>query len=107
MEQQLEKLTQLGTDAVQAAITQYTQWFVVSSLCWLAFGAACAIAAETIWRKRNVWIKKDEYSPLDFPFLEVAAILLGSLAILTVPLNIPTLLQPRAYAIHQLITDAR
>lgn len=104
MEQQLEKLTQLGTDAVQAAITQYTHWFVVSSLCWLAFGAVCAIAAVTCWQKRNVWL---EYEDGDFPYLGVAAILLGSFAILTVPINVPTLLQPRAYAIHQLITDAR
>lgn len=104
MEQQLEKLTQLGTDAVQAAITQYTQWFVASSLCWLALGAVCAIAAVTLWLKRKVWFKSENE---DFPVLEVAAILLGSLAILTVPLNVPTLLQPRAYAIHQLITDAR
>lgn len=106
MEQQLEKLTQLGTEAVQAAITQYTQWFVVSSLCWLTFGAVSAIAAVTFWRKRNVWLKKDEYSS-DVPILEIAAVILGSFAILTVPLNVPTLLQPRAYAIHQLITDAR
>lgn len=102
MEQQLEKLTQLGTDAVQAAITQYTQWYVVSSLCWLAFGTVCAIAAATCWQKRKVWLQEE-----DFPVLVAAAILLGSLAILTVPLNVPTLLQPRAYAIHQLITDAR
>lgn len=96
MEQQLEKLTQLGTDAVQAAITQYTHWFVISSLCWLAFGAVCAIAAVKVWRKREDW-----------EFAEMAALILVIIAVLTVPCNVPTLLQPRAYAIHQLIKDAR
>lgn len=96
MERQLEKLTQLGTEAVQAAITEYTHWFLISSLCWLAFGVVCAIAAVKVWRKREDW-----------EFANMAALILVIIAVLTVPFNVPTLVQPRACAIHQLIKDSR
>lgn len=96
MEQQLEKLTQLGTAAVQDSITQYTHWFVIQSICWLAFGVVLAIAAIKVWCIRKDW-----------DFAESAAAVLIIISILTIPCNLPTLLHPRAYAIHQLIKDAR
>lgn len=97
METQLDKLTQIGTEAVQSAITNYTHWFVASSLCWLAFGVVCAVSAITIWRKRDTYAN-DEAARL-------IALVLVIISVLTIPCNLPTLLNPRAYAIHQLIID--
>lgn len=103
MEQQLDKLTQLGTDATQHAISNYTQYFVIHSLCWIAFGAACAVAAWQIWRRRTKWVGDYDMEPVGW----ITVGLLTVIAMLTIPFNVPTLLQPRAYAIHQLIEDAR
>lgn len=99
MEKQIDNLTQLGTDAVQSAISHYSQYFVLWSICWLAFGAVCAVVAVKVWKRREDW--DDEVVGY------LAVILLSLIALLTVPFNVPTLLQPRAYAIHQLIKDAR
>ena len=96
MEKQIEKLTDLGTSAVQNAIAEYTQWLIVSSLCWLGFGLLCLVAAMTIWKYRE---GLEESS-------RVGAVILTAIAIIIVPLWLPTLISPRAYAIHQLVEDA-
>jgi hypothetical protein len=56
----------------------------------------CAVAAVKVWLKREDW-----------EFAAIVAIILVIIAVLTVPFNVPTLMQPRAYAIHQLIKVAR
>lgn len=96
MNEQIGILTQLGTEAVQVAIAEYAQWFVVSSLCWIGFGAACAVIAVLVWKKRG-----------DLEYADAIALVLAIVALLTIPCNLPTLMQPRAYAIHQLIKDGR
>jgi hypothetical protein len=96
MEQQIDKLTQLGTSAVQDAVVNYTHWFFTSATCWLLFGLLCLVGAWKAWKERDTF---EEYSVL-------AAIILLIVGALTVPLNVPTLLNPRAYAIHQLVTDS-
>lgn len=105
METHIDKLTQLGTEAVQSAISHYTHWFVVSAICWLVLGLVCAILSIVLWRKRTEWQEREK-SDSFMEYAGEAAVFLMVIAVITLPMNIPTLLQPRAYAIHQLITDA-
>lgn len=95
MNQNIDKLTQLGTDAVQSAVASYTAYFITSSICWLLIGVACIIAAFYFYKK----FQDEEFA------LPICGLLV-LVGILTIPINLPTLLHPRAYAIHQLITDA-
>lgn len=104
MEKQIETLTELGTEAVQAAIANYTHWFVVSSLCWLAMGAVFAVAAVWLWRNREPLAEKMDL-PESIIYLVIG--ILVFLSLLTIPCNVPDLLAPRAIAIHQLIRDAK
>ena len=104
MEQQLEKLTNLGTAAVQDAIQQYTQWFIASAITWLTLTALGFFLAVVIWRSR----KRLEDAPEEIAVLAMmAVVILPLIFALTLAIQIPTLLNPRAYAIRQLIMDAR
>jgi hypothetical protein len=106
METQIENLIDLGSAAAQIAIAEYTRWFFVKSLAWIGVGIACVIAAILVWKNREKWDDCGLMSFLEdlkcfiFPALIVCAAL-------TIPLNLPTLLNPKAYAIHQLITDVQ
>lgn len=102
MEKEIQQLTQLGEAAVQSAISEYAVWFTVSAICWLLFGVACFVAVAVIWRCRKWIVEKYLVGPA--VIIGVLLILIGTL---TIPINVPTLTNPRAYAIHQLITDAR
>lgn len=97
-DEQIEKLTQLGTKAVESAIESYTGYFIAWSWAWLVFGILCAAGAVILYKKR-----KEPW--MEFYVLGVFMLVLISLA--TIPFNIPRLLHPRAYAIHQLLQDAR
>jgi len=99
MEAQIDKLASLGTAAVQLAIEEYTKYFVVESIVWILFGVVCLGLAAWVIKKRD---EINEFAPVAAVVL--VAILAGSLAIAA---NVPVLFNPRAYAIHQLIRDAR
>lgn len=102
MEQQLDKLTQLGSEAVQVAVTHYTHWYVIYALCWLTLGLLCIVAGVKCWLSR-------EHLNREYYLCDARLMAIGLLAIaaLIAVFNLPTLLEPRAIAIHRLINDAR
>ena len=96
MNEQLEKLTILGTDATQATISHYTHWFQVSAITWTGVGISCGLGAIWAWKHRE-----------KLEFGKEISIALLVISILTIGCNVATLFSPRAYAIHQLINDIR
>jgi hypothetical protein len=103
MEVQIDKLTVLGTEAVQAAIAEYTKYFLVSSIVWIVFGVLCAYTAALLGKRG---LKMEDYHDGKMPVLAAATLLL-IVGCACIPMNLPTLFSPKAYAIHQLISDAR
>jgi len=98
MNDSIDKLSELVKPAVESAIAGYTAWFVINSICWLAFGLMCALTAIFMWRARKQF---DDCVPAF-----VVIVVLIFTASLSVAFNLPTLLEPRAYAVHQLLKDA-
>lgn len=100
MTNELQILTNLGSNAVQSAITEYTHWHFVNALVWVLMGILLIFAAIKIYRSEFMPddIKDNKY---------LICPLLLALGVLIVGLNINNLICPRAYSIHQLILDVR
>lgn len=102
MEEQIRELLQLSGKGIEASIISYSHWFFISAICWLIFGSICFITIFIIWKLRNLW-KEWEF----MGFIIAAMIILGIIGLLTIPVNLPTLISPQAYATHQIIGDIR
>ena len=99
MENQVDKLTQLGTVAVQMAIENYTSWFFIQGICGVVLAILLITGAVVVFVRRNKW--EDNIGPyiISACMAIISALLLVSF--------IPTLMHPRAEAIHQLLKDVR
>lgn len=91
----IEVLTQLGSSAVQSAISEYTHYFIWASVVWCA--ASAILMAVIIY----LWNRLDDDGPRFIALLALAILAF----IFTY--NLADLVSPRAIAIHQLIRDAR
>ena len=98
MQTQIEKLTDLGSQAVQSAIAEYTNYLFISSICWIGLGLVLFGLAASVWKRREKF--EDGIG-------HMIAVVLVMMAILTVASNVPTLLSPKAKAIYDLITAVR
>lgn len=97
MEKELQTLNNMMTPAIQGAIAEYTTWHIVSALGWLLAGIFAILGAWQLWKRREEW---------EEPAVCGAIVLLIA-GMLTFPWNLPNLVSPKAYAIHQLIKDIR
>lgn len=88
MTPELQLLAELGTKATQEAILEYTNWCVISASIWMIVGVGLACVA--------IHLRK-----------YVASLAIALVAMLFIACNLPTLISPRAYAIHQLLKDVR
>ncbi len=102
LEKQIDNLTDLGTDAVQQTIAEYTSFFIVSSACWAVFGLCVVIAAIVTLVNKKLIARYFDGEECVVSFGSVMFIVLGIVMILN---QIATLTNPRAYAIHQLLKD--
>lgn len=101
-EQIIKSLNDIASPAVQEIVRQYSRWFFVSSLGWILAGIGSLVIAGKIWNKNF-----DDYdSNLLIPVrvICVSAIIISVLVIFA---NLPTILCPTAYSIHQLLEDVR
>jgi len=100
MEKEMQLLNSIMTPAIQGAIAEYTKWHVISAAGWLIFGALCIAGAWQVWKRREQF---EESAPAAV----CIAIILIVVGVATLPVNLPNLISPRAYAMHQLIKDVR
>ena len=98
----IQTLTELGSSAIQATIKEYSNWYFISSIVWIGFGIVLAVVAILLWKNRNKLTDRD-LAPVAY----IGSPVLLFCALLTLPVNVPTLLNPTAYATHQLIEDIR
>lgn len=98
--QLVELLTNLGTESVQSAISNYTHWCFIGACIWCFVGTVVLVGG--IWLVVKM-LKSDDREPGEIffcsLFIVMALIVLGS--------NLPDIFQPKAAAIHQFIKDAR
>lgn len=103
MNPEFELLTNLGSTAVQTAIEEYTRYHLINAVTWFS---ACAALATGSAKALSHLLKKNNKSEEAF----VSVILFALFAImffLGAVSNIPNIANPKAAAIHQLLTDAR
>jgi len=91
----VDKITQLGSDAVQGTITEYTLWYFFNSVAWIVFGVVICAYAIRLW-------KINQQNGAKFAALGVLFI-----GMLFISANIPTLFTPKGYAIHQFLKDIK
>lgn len=101
--EEIKILTQLGTEASQAAIAEYTRYFITNSIVWIV---ALLIASFLLWLLWKKWANlKDE------PEVSIAlGIVLGIFSLCCffgIADSVSDLCNPRAMAIHQLLKDVR
>lgn len=102
--EEIKLLSQLGSEASQAALTEYTRYFVVSSIWWAAVYSAAVGACVWLFLK----VSRDKDADADIKLMVFAITgLVGLLCAFGVADNVSDALNPRAMAIHQLITDLR
>lgn len=89
----------LGENA-GATIDAYVVWFVVSSLGWVAFGAAFCFVAYRVMKMKPG--KNGDISPVAYQIFAAVLAIIGSIVVMS---NLPDLAAPRAMAIHQLLKD--
>jgi hypothetical protein len=101
MNEEINMLTNLSTEAVKVAVEEYTNWYLVHSISWTVFGIGCLFFSKFLWKK--AWDDDRDFQNMS----GFVAILLVIIGVVAIPVNLPTLLNPKAYAIHQLLKDAR
>ena len=103
MNPEFELLTNLGSAAVQTAIEEYTHYQLINAVAWFSACAALAIgfakALSYILKKNNT--SEEAFVSAAFFTLFAIIFFLGAVS------NIPNIANPKAAAIHQLLTDAR
>ena len=106
MNTNLLSLTNLGTEAVQSAVESYTSYFTTAAVLWGLSFAILAFAASGLSRKM---IEELDREHRDYDRDVVIAILVSILGLaffFGCLVNVTTLLNPKAIAIHQLLQDA-
>lgn len=101
MTNELQILTNLGTQAAQVAIEAYTGYFIWSSIVWIIFGILIAIAGFVLYKPDFVF-EEDDLGPRAGCLL--VCLLIGVVIIFS---NLGDLVSPKAMAIHQLIMDVK
>jgi glucose uptake protein GlcU len=88
-----------------ATVKTYMRYQIVSAEMWLAFSALCLIAVIVCSVGAFYYLKKDESGrAFSFAFTGTLLVIVAGAMIAA---NLPTMLAPRAAAIHQLLTDIR
>lgn len=84
----------------EGAVRDYTTWFTISATLWLAFGIWLSLWGIRAARRQSP--RTDAYS--GFPAIWIYIVGVGLIFIIC---NVPTILKPRAWAIHQVLKDSR
>lgn len=96
----LRQLTDLGSEGVQRAVTEYARWYLVSAIGWLFAGLAGLFMSYKIMR-----LKVNDYDAWnDFGRYMVAG-LIAFIMTWIVIYNASTIVAPTAYAINHLINQ--
>ena len=95
MEDTTELLIELIKNGSSESLIHYTAWHFKSALVWVMLGLAAAFCGAFGFKSAEDW---------EFKLLWVIPVFFG-LVILAI--NIPTVFEPEAYSIHQLIRDVR
>lgn len=101
--EQVNSIMAILNSAGSQAVEHYAKWHFVNAIVWLLVGVsmiALAIAILTATYKQR--------EKIDEPvFIIVGCFLAGLIGLLLVGNNITNIVEPTAYAIHQLIVDIR
>lgn len=100
MEEQIKELLQLSEKGIEATIISYAHWYFVYSVSWLVFSGLLFIGAFIGYKLRNLW---NDAKPLIFVIMAI----LIFIGLIIIPAHLPTVINPHAYATHQVITDIR
>lgn len=109
MNESIDKLTVLSSSAVQTAIEEYTKYYSISAPTWLAFNiallTAAIVTARILWKRGSDECHQTLTDNDNLPPVLVLIFIALVISIFLVD-NILTIINPKAIAIHQLITDA-
>lgn len=95
-----EQIIQVITDTNVAIITEYAMWHAVSAAAWLKVGFAILFIS-------LITFIMGLCQSYDKGIFFIVALVLTLMGIIMLASNYPTVTNPKAYAIHQLITDVR
>jgi hypothetical protein len=95
----IRELASVVGKSSEQVVSSYSEWFVYSSLGWVAVGVAICVLAVVL--EFGADSDLEEISKL---LIRAAIAFFGCIFIFV---NLPDLLSPQAAAIHQIITDIR
>ena len=102
MEETIKALTELGSEAVQAAIEGYARWYLTSAICWFVVGIALVIAG--IWATRHKF-NKDDCESWDDVLRFVVGGLVIAIGVSMIIYNLSTIISPAGYGTHHFLQD--
>jgi hypothetical protein len=102
MENIANKVIDLVSQGTTSAVEAYTSYYQAESLGWILFGIVIILGG--IWGFRKALTENCSDERLQLQFVSVIVIIFGSFFI---PFNIGTAVSPKAFAIHQIISDLK
>lgn len=85
------------------AVRDYTVWYLINAVGWIGFGVWLTWVALRAARRHDP--RAEQYSAT-FPMRPIYYLVAG-IGLIFVFCNVPTLLKPRAYAIHGVLKDSQ
>lgn len=87
----------------EGAVRDYTTWLTYSAFIWIMFGIWLAYASVRAAKRHE---PRQEIWSGGFPMRPVYYALFG-IGLIFIACNVPTLLKPRAWAIHKVLQDSQ
>ena len=104
--EEIQLLTQLSSEAAQAAIAEYTRYYIVSSIWWAFFCTAGIAASAWLWKLSTKALEDERDDTVLFGARACIVLVIAAFALAFAD-NVSDLISPRAMAIHQLLRDIR
>lgn len=110
--EKINELMNALNSASGAAIEHYTNWYFIQAIVLILFGFFLCLSCIVLAKHAHRMWKADKkrlgnfFSDQTTLFI-CLAIATGTVGILFIVFNIATLIEPTAYAIHELIEDIR